>query len=123
MGVPDALAKRIDEAERKAKEAAEKLKQLKARKSAIDARQKAIEAKRSQAVENRLKFEVGGLVKIAGLMTMDPGALLGALLIEADKLQDAEYLAAAKRRGAGVLASRKAASNPAAPISGDERSD
>ena len=119
MGIPDALAKRIDEAERKAKEAAEKLKQLKARKSAIDARQKAIEAKRSQAAENRLKFEVGGLVKIAGLLALDPGALLGALLIEADKLRDAEYLAAAKLRGDGVLADRKAAPNLVGAISGE----
>ena len=119
MGVSDALAKRIDEAERKAKEAAVKLKQLKARKSAIDARQKAIEAKQSQAAENRLKFEIGGLVKIAGLLTMDRGALLGALLIEADKLQDVEYLAAAKLRGDGALASTKPAPSPAAPISGD----
>lgn len=121
MGVADALAKRIDEAERKAKEAAEKLKQLKARKAAIDARQKAIEAKRSQAVENQLKFEVGGLVKIAGLLTMDPGALLGALLIEADKLRDAEYLATAKLRGDGVLASRKPTPNSAGAISGEVR--
>lgn len=99
MAVPDALAKRIDEAERKAKEAAEKLKQLKARKSAIEARQKAIEAKRAQSVENRLKFEAGGLVQLAGLLTIDRRALLGALLMDAEKLRDPEFLAAAMKRG------------------------
>ena len=53
------------------------------------------------------------------MLFRSPGALLGALLIEADKLQDAEYLAAAKLRGDGVLASMKAVSNLAVPISGD----
>ena len=109
----DVLTKRIDEAEKKAKEAVEKLRQLKARKAANDARQKAIEAKRLLAAENKLKFEVGGLVKLAGLLSLDQAVLLGALLIEAEKLRDPQYLAAAKLRGDEALARLKTAPNPA----------
>ena len=106
---PDALAKRIAEAEKKAKDAVEKLRQLKARKAANEARQKAIESKRLLATENKLRFEAGGLVKLAGLLSLDQATLLGALLIEADKLRDPQYLVAAKLRGGEALAKLKAA--------------
>lgn len=114
MGAHDTLAKRIEEAERKAQQAAEKLKQLKAQKAASDARQKAIEARRALAAEQRRKLEVGGLVKKAGLLELDSPALLGALLIAADKLGDMAYLAEARERGEVALVSRSAPPNSVA---------
>ena len=108
MGASDALTKRIEDAERKAQQAADQLKQLKIRKAAIEAREKAIEAKRALAVEQRRKFKVGGLVKKAGLLDLDSPALLGALLIAADKLGDLAYLAEARERGEAALAGRSA---------------
>ena len=106
MGASEALTKRIEDAERKAQQAADQLKQLKARKAAIEAREKAIEAKRALAAEQRRKFEVGGLVKKAGLLDLDAPTLLGALLIAADKLGDLAYLAEARERGEAALAGR-----------------
>jgi Conjugal transfer protein TraD len=114
MGASDALTKRIEDAERKAQQAADQLKQLKARKASIEARHKAIEAKRAQAAEQRRKFEVGGLVKKAGLLDLDAPALLGALLMAADKLGDLAYLAEARGRGEAALAVRSAPTNGAA---------
>ena len=108
MGASEALTKRIEDAERKAQQAADQLKQLKARKAAIEAREKALEAKRALAAEHRRKFEVGGLVKKAGLLDLDSPALLGALLIAADKLGDLAYLAEARERGEAALAGRSA---------------
>jgi hypothetical protein len=108
MGAPDTLAKRIEDAERKAQQAADKLKQLKATKAAIEARQRAIESKRALVAEQRRKFEVGGLVKKAGLLDLDSAALLGALLIEAEKLQDANYLASVRQSGQAAMQSHLA---------------
>lgn len=112
MGAPDTLAKRIEEAERKAQQAAEKLKQLKAQKAASDARQKAIETRRAKLVEDRRLSEVGSLVKRAGLLDLDNATLLGALLIAADKLDDLAYLADARERGEAVLATAKRPATP-----------
>lgn len=108
MGASEALTKRIEDAERKAQQAADQLKQLKARKAAIEAREKAIEAKRALAAEQRRKFDVGGLVKKAGLLDLDAPALLGALLIAADKLGDLAFLAEARERGEAALTNRSA---------------
>lgn len=104
MTAPDALAKRIEDAERKAKEAADKLKQLKATKAAIEARQKAIEAKRTKAAEQKRMSEVGNLARMAGLLELDNATLLGALMIAANKIDDLAYLAEARERGEAVLA-------------------
>lgn len=102
----DTLAQRIEAAERKAQLAADKLKQLKARKAAIESRQRAIETKRAQAVETRRKFEAGNLVQQAGLLTLEPSALLGVLLMAADQISDAAVLATASQRGQAALAHR-----------------
>lgn len=110
MGTAEALAKRIEEAERKAREADQALKQLKAKKAAVEARQRAIEAKRRQAAEDRLRFEVGGLVKQAGLLELDRATLLGALLAEADRLRDPDYAARARAWGCAVSDRHKAIS-------------
>lgn len=106
MPAQDALAQRIEAAERKAQAAAENLKQLKALKAAIEARQRSIEAKRSRAAESRRILEAGALVKRAGLLQLDSSALLGALLIEAEKLSDPAYLAIARQRGDAALVLR-----------------
>jgi Conjugal transfer protein TraD len=108
MGASDALTKRIEDAERRAQQAADQLKQLKAQRAAIDARQRAVDAKRAQEAEKRRKLEVGSLVKKAGLLELDSPALLGALLIAADKLDDLAYLAEARERGEAALAGRSA---------------
>jgi hypothetical protein len=95
----DTLTQRIEAAERKAQQVAGQLKELKARKAAIDARERTLAAKRAQTAEKQRKLVVGGLVKQAGLLELDSAALLGALLIEAEKLQDPAYLASTKQRG------------------------
>jgi len=100
------LETRIDEAGKKAEEALARLKQLKARKAQIEAQQKALESKKRRAEENQRKYEVGGLVKLAGLLELDKGALLGALLMAADRLGSEEWAANAKRRGDALLAER-----------------
>ena len=104
MGAQDTLAKRIEEAERKAQQAAANVKKLKAQKAASEARQKAIDAARAKTLEDRRKSEVGSLVKLAGLLDLDNATLLGALVIAADKLDDLAYLADARERGEAVLA-------------------
>jgi vacuolar-type H+-ATPase subunit E/Vma4 len=111
MGAPDTLAKRIEEAERKARQAAEKLKQLRAQKAASDARQKAIEARRAKAVEDRRKSEVGSLVKLAGLLDLDNATLLGSLMIAAEQLQTDQARSAARHRGEQEMVA-KAATKP-----------
>ena len=100
------LQTRIAEADKKAAEALARLKQLKARKAQIEAQQKALESKKRRAEENQLKYTVGGLVKLAGLIDIDKGALLGALLMAADRLSSEEWFANAKRRGDALLAER-----------------
>ncbi len=113
MGAQDTLAKRIEEAERKAQQAAANVKQLKAKKAASEARQKAIAAARAKTLEDRRKSEVGSLVKLAGLLDLDNTTLLGALLMAADKLDDLAYLAEARERGsaASLQTPRSSASN------------
>ncbi len=116
MGSPDTLAKRIEEAERRAREAADRLKQLKAKKAAVEARERAIAAKRAQAEERRRMFDVASLVKQAGLLELDRATLLGALLAEADRLRDPDY--AARARAWGVAAAT--AKSPGTLASGTE---
>ena len=109
MGALDTLAKRIEEAERKAQQAAEKLKQLKAQKAASDARQKAIDARRAKLAEDRRLSEVGSLVKRAGLLDLDNATLLGALLGTAEQLQTDQARSAARHRGEQALVAKAAA--------------
>lgn len=100
--------KRIAEADRKAAEALAMLKQLKARKAQVEARAKAEEAKRKRSEENQRKYEVGGLVKLAGLLGTDKGALLGGLLMVADRLNSSpDWAAQVKTRGDALLAERE----------------
>lgn len=101
------LETRITEAGKKAEEALVRLKQLKARKAQIEAQQKALESRKRRTEENQRKYEVGGLVKLAGLLDVDKGALLGALLMAADRLASEEWLAKAKQRGDALLAERE----------------
>lgn len=107
MGVSEALAKRIAEAERKAQLAADKLKKLKSEQAAREARQRVIEAKQAKAAESRRIQEVGAVVKRAGLLDLDNTTLLGVLLIAADKLDDLAYLAEVRERGEAVLGDSK----------------
>lgn len=100
------LETRIDEAGKKAEEALARLKQLKARKAQIEAQKKALESKKRRTEENQRKYEVGGLVKLAGLLELDKGTLLGALLMAADRLGSEEWSANVKRRGDALLAER-----------------
>lgn len=108
--------KRIAEADRKAGEALAKLKQLKARKAQIEAQQKALESKKKRAEENQRKYEVGGLVKLAGLLDLDKGALLGGLLMVADRLNSSpDWAANVKKRGDALLAEREQSRKPNSP--------
>lgn len=45
-------------------------------------------------------------MKLAGLLELDKGALLGALLMAADRLGSEEWAANAKRRGDALLPER-----------------
>jgi hypothetical protein len=69
----EALEKRITEQQ-------ENLRQLKARKQLVAAQIRTKEAKVKRAADNQRKYEVGGLVVLAGLAEMDKGMLLGLLL-------------------------------------------
>lgn len=109
------LETRIGEAGKKAEEALARLKQLKARKAQIEAQQKALESKKRRAEENQRKYEVGGLVKLAGLLDADKGALLGALLMASERLSSEEWFANAKRRGDALLAERADARKAGSP--------
>ena len=101
------LETRIDEAGKKAAEALARLKQLRERKQQIEAQQKALESKKRRAEENQLKYTVGGLVKLAGLLDVDKGTLLGALLMIADRVNSSpDWAAQAKKRGDALLAER-----------------
>ena len=101
------LQTRIAEADKKAAEALARLKQLKARQAQIEAQQKALESKKRRAEQNQRKFEVGGLVKLAGLLDVDKGTLLGALLMIADRVNSSpDWAAQVKKRGDTLLAER-----------------
>lgn len=86
MAQLETLEKRIADKE-------EQLRQLKAKKQQMAAQARAKEAKARRAEENQRKYEVGGLVKLAGLLDMDKGMLLGALLTLADGYSDAALAA------------------------------
>lgn len=101
------LEKRIAEADKKAAEALAALKQLKARRAQIEAQQRAMEAKKKRAEENQRKFQAGGLVQLAGLLDADKGFLLGALLMAADRKNDADFFVNVKLRGDKLLAERE----------------
>jgi len=103
-----ALERRIEEATKKQTEALTRLKQLKARKAQLEAQQKALESKKRRSEENQRKFEVGGLVKLAGLFDMDKGTLLGGFLMVADRLNNSpDWAANVKKRGDALLADRE----------------
>lgn len=124
------MTAKLDALEKRIADKAEQLRQLKARKQQIAAQARAKETKAKRAEENQRKYEVGGLVKLAGLLDMDKGTLLGILLVAAenysdvalaglppDKRQQAEQgIRAFKAKGDALLAererSRKAASSP-----------
>lgn len=99
---------RIAEADKKAADALARLKQLKARKAQLEAQQKALESKKRRSEENQRKFEVGGLVKLAGLLDIDKGTLLGGFLMVADRLNNSpDWAANVKKRGDALLAERE----------------
>lgn len=124
------MTAKLDALEKRIADKAEQLRQLKARKQQIAAQARAKEAKARRAEENQRKYEVGGLVKLAGLLDMDKGTLLGILLVAAENYSDAvlaglppekrqqaeQSIRAFKAKGDALLAererSRKAASGP-----------
>lgn len=87
----------------------EVLRQKKSQLAALQSRLESIEKARhghtTRREENQLKFAVGGLAKIAGLLNWDRGQLLGGLLALAS-IEDAEKLARMKRVGDAELAAR-----------------
>lgn len=82
------MTAKLDALEKRIADKAEQLRQLKARKQQMAAQARAKEAKAKRAEENQRKYEVGGLVKLAGLLDMDKGTLLGALLALAENYSD-----------------------------------
>lgn len=124
------MTAKLDALEKRIADKAEQLRQLKARKQQIAAQARAKETKARRAEENQRKYEVGGLVKLAGLLDMDKGTLLGILLVAAENYGDAalaglppekrqqaeQSIRAFKTKGDALLAererSRKAASGP-----------
>lgn len=92
----------------------EKITALKEKLQALEAEQKARERANRQAErtktrkeENRRKFELGGLCKLAGLFDFDRGALLGALLTLQQLLTNPDQFAEFKRAGDALLELRE----------------
>lgn len=65
------------------------------------------ERQRARKAENQRKFELGGLMKTAGLFDYDKGALLGALLSIQLALDEPTKFAEFKRLGDAQLAQRE----------------
>ncbi len=87
---------------------ATKITKLKAQRQKLVAQQRGIENRQRRAELNQLKYEVGGLLLVAGLLETDRGALLGGLLIIHERLQGESFYQMAKRRGDELLAQREA---------------
>lgn len=98
----------IRQALEKKEAAATKIAQLKAQRQKLVAQQRGIENRQRRAELNQLKYEVGGLALLAGLSGTDRGALLGGLLIIADRLQGESFFANCKQKGDALLAEREA---------------
>lgn len=101
---------------------ADKIALLKARLKDLEAEQKREARALAQAqtakdrkAENQRKYELGGLVKLAGLHDTDRGALLGALLSLAPLLADPQQADAFKHVGDELLARRERERKPPAP--------
>lgn len=88
-------------------------KQLKAERDRIkkqERKARTAENAKARKEANKLKFEYGGLVDIAGLIGTDKGAVLGALLWAAKKFkEDPASVASFKKSGDEELAKREAA--------------
>lgn len=103
---------RLQAAERAAKEAEKKARAAREKLQALRKEQDRKARTEARKARNLALFQVGGLVEIAGLLEMDKGALLGALLTIAEPLQqDAEspQFQQWKQRGDALLAEREAA--------------
>lgn len=87
----------------------EKLRELEAEKKAKERADRHAERQRTRKAENRRKFELGGLLKVAGLFECDKGALLGALLSIAPALEDQKRFSEFKRVGDEHLSRREQA--------------
>ena len=87
----------------------EKLRELEAEKKAKERADRQADRQRARKAENRRKFELGGLLKVAGLFECDKGALLGALLSIAPALEDPKQFSEFKRAGDECLAKREQA--------------
>ena len=103
-----ALDLQIRQALEKKEAAATKIAQLKAQRQKLVAQQRGIENRQRRAELNQLKYEVGGLASLAGLLETDRGALLGGLLIIAERMQGESFFQMAKKRGDELLAQREA---------------
>ena len=106
--VTTTLERRIAETELKRATLEQKLQQLKGQQQQIQAKQRAAESKRLRAQHNQAKFALGGLLEIAGLLDIDRGALLGAFLIIAERLNGPTFFSGCKQRGDELLAQREA---------------
>lgn len=92
----------------------DKIAALKARLEALEVEKKEkeratrlVERKRVRKAENQRKYELGGLVKLAGLFEYDKGALLGAMLTLQPLLAESDRLSGFKRAGDELLARRE----------------
>lgn len=92
----------------------EKITALKAKLQALETEQKTkeraarqVERQRARKAENQHKYELGGLLKLAGLFDYDKGALLGALLTLPPFLAESDRFSEFKRTGDALLARRE----------------
>ena len=85
----------------------ERLRELEAEKKQKERAEKQADRQRARKAEVRRKYELGGLLKIAGLFECDKGALLGALLSIAPVLEDQKRFSEFKRVGDEHLARRE----------------
>ncbi len=84
-----------------------KLKGLKDKQQAQARAARHAERQRARKTENHRKFQLGGLLKIAGLFDRDAGALLGGLLALRAALDDPTQFNEFKRAGDVLLAQRE----------------
>lgn len=92
-----------------------KLQQLEAEQKKQERAARQAEATKARKEENRCKFELGGLVKLAGLHNVDRGALLGALMSLEPLLADPQQAPEFKRYGDVLLARRERERKSSAP--------
>lgn len=84
-----------------------KLKGLKDKQQLQERSARQAERQRARKAEAHRKFQLGGLLKLAGLFDVDAGALLGGLLSLHTALDDPTQFQEFKRAGDDLLARRE----------------